>query len=363
MMLYLKLGLKRDESTMQFKLQKFVECSHFLMEHLFRGPPSSFNTDTGERGLKRWAKLPAKTAQNRGDDVFKQQVARNFHETYLLSQVLGKNPNTETQTSVREPGSVVVYGKNYKFVFREQTCGFFTCKDILKDSLCQEDEIMFPAAVKQWFIDRLSGWYQTRLQEEPNFTLEIPIYTEMTMQPPDNNNNMNDLLRLRAHPNYRGGGPWYDYATVRYEYENNEQGVFPVRCACFFQAPPLVPRRLWDVLASFDCAGGTVLVLVQECLYQTEAQKEHTSRLCSKWTLKSTHCTQTGRSLAKLSCIPQICLDSGVFAFASDLGATEDATDPFQKMAVNSPVTRGGRYDIVVVKDRREQWPESFLQT
>jgi hypothetical protein len=47
-----------------------------LQEHLFKGPPFAYNTDVGERGLKKWAKAPARTAQNRGDAVFKQQVAQ-----------------------------------------------------------------------------------------------------------------------------------------------------------------------------------------------------------------------------------------------------------------------------------------------
>jgi hypothetical protein len=86
MMTLISKGMERPESSMQFRLQKFVECSHFLMEHLSKGPVVGNNTDTGERGLKKWAKSPARTAQNRGDSVFKQQVARNYHEFFFCSK-------------------------------------------------------------------------------------------------------------------------------------------------------------------------------------------------------------------------------------------------------------------------------------
>jgi hypothetical protein len=90
MMLYIIDGLKRPSASNQFRLQKFLECCHFLQEHLFKGPPCAHNTDVGERGLKKWAKAPAKTAQNRGDSVFKQQVARNNHEAGLLHAVVSE---------------------------------------------------------------------------------------------------------------------------------------------------------------------------------------------------------------------------------------------------------------------------------
>jgi hypothetical protein len=40
--------------------------------------------------LKKWAKAPARTAQNRGDAVVKQQVAQNNHEAGLLHVVVSE---------------------------------------------------------------------------------------------------------------------------------------------------------------------------------------------------------------------------------------------------------------------------------
>ena len=74
------MGIKRGGNTNQFKLQKFLECFHFLEDHILLGPPTTHNSDTGERGLKTWAKSPAATAQKRDDSTFLRQVAANLQE-------------------------------------------------------------------------------------------------------------------------------------------------------------------------------------------------------------------------------------------------------------------------------------------
>ena len=81
--LYLRvLGLTvdRGDNTRQWCLQKMLELAHFLEDVLFYGPASGFSTETGERGLKQWAKAPAKTAQKRSDEVFSKQVCARIHE-------------------------------------------------------------------------------------------------------------------------------------------------------------------------------------------------------------------------------------------------------------------------------------------
>ena len=84
MMDALKQGIKREGKNHGFKIQKFLECSHFLQDHLRHGPTVGHNSDTGERGLKQWGKKVAVTAQKRTDKVFKGQVARNTQEVEIM---------------------------------------------------------------------------------------------------------------------------------------------------------------------------------------------------------------------------------------------------------------------------------------
>ena len=52
------------------------------------GSPSNYDTGQGERGLKSWAKYPAKTAQMWGSKIFQIQVAHWLHENTCLNKVM-----------------------------------------------------------------------------------------------------------------------------------------------------------------------------------------------------------------------------------------------------------------------------------
>ncbi len=69
----LVLTVDCGDDTNQWCLQKMLELVHFLDDILCFGPASGFSTETGERGLKQWAKAPARTAQKRSDAVFFKQ--------------------------------------------------------------------------------------------------------------------------------------------------------------------------------------------------------------------------------------------------------------------------------------------------
>ena len=94
----------RGDDTNQWCLQKMLELVHFLEDVLDYGPASGFSTETGERGLKKWAKAPAKTAQKRSDEVFSRQVCMRIHESVLINKIADAHP-LDTDV-VDEEGSV-----------------------------------------------------------------------------------------------------------------------------------------------------------------------------------------------------------------------------------------------------------------
>ena len=55
--------------------------------HTVYGASSGFSTETGERGLKAWAKHPSKTTQKRGDAIFSKQVCQRIHERVLIDSI------------------------------------------------------------------------------------------------------------------------------------------------------------------------------------------------------------------------------------------------------------------------------------
>jgi hypothetical protein len=99
-----------------------------------QGSTIAHNTDVGERGLKKWAKAPARTAQNRGDTVFKQQVAQNNHEAGLLHVVVSEfAPDLlqhHNKNINRRDDTVSVSGCSFVFLFRGKVKGLF------KRSMC-----------------------------------------------------------------------------------------------------------------------------------------------------------------------------------------------------------------------------------
>ena len=356
MMLYIIDGLKRPSASNQFRLQKFLECCHFLQEHLFKGPPCAHNTDVGERGLKKWAKAPAKTAQNRGDSVFKQQVARNNHEAGLLHAVVAEfSPDLlRRQKSHVTEDIVSATGTTFVFVFRASICGFFKRVDSSKSDLLQCHEILFPGPIKQWFVSKFSSFYNERSIMEEGYEIIIPIFTELVYSKAMDGRK--EDLRLRAHPNFYGG-PWYDYAWIRYSFEDIDQGLYPARCACFFKLPTDMPTTLTDCIAQVEVPESTVMVLVQECDYQTTMQQQHDSMICTKWTLQSTYNPSQGTVTAKLKCMTHECVSDGLFAFDDDVDGSK-SVDSFTKRRGD-----GGRcvFDVVAVSNRQSNWANAFV--
>jgi hypothetical protein len=375
MMCLLRDGVSRESGTMQFKIQKFLECSHFLLDHLFKGPPIANSTDTGERGLKTWAKSPATTAQNRSDGIFKKQVANNYHQSYLLQQLTMAtkhvspvtNPG-ETTNSV-DAGKVSVYGRNYVYVFHSSGSGLYYTKQARKPDLGDSIMDFLPQCVEDWFKSNLGLWYRRQIlsaTENDNYRLIIPIYTELMIESDIGEESTTRCSRLRAHPNYRREGPWYDYISVKYHFEGSDQGLYPARLACFFSIPNEIPLDEVRFCLVSPGSHNEVFCLIQESCYQDNHQKSNVSKLCSTYTLQSIADQARGGKMAMISCINHLCIEGSIFVI--DLvpldnvqaeAGTLSHRDPF--WCPSTPAHKC--FDILVVDDRKTKWPLNFLSS
>ena len=63
-------NLQQLEHSMGWKLQRFHDITYMPSDIYKFGSPSNYDTGQGERGLKSWAKYPAKTAQMQGSKIF-----------------------------------------------------------------------------------------------------------------------------------------------------------------------------------------------------------------------------------------------------------------------------------------------------
>jgi hypothetical protein len=157
---------------------------------------------------------------------------------------------------------------------------------------------------------------------------------------------------VRAHPDYRREGCWYDYVEIDY----GEDGLFPARCAIFFQWPLNLKIPLDDV--DFEGVGSTneLLGLFQQCHFQNAQELGQNSLLFSHWRLQ--HHT-SGRSSngahkcsAKFVCLPPGAINRRIFA----IDPTPGDGGPFHRVQSNT-------FNIIRVEDRQLEWPNRYLMS
>ncbi|KAG9300903.1 hypothetical protein G9A89_002955, partial [Geosiphon pyriformis] len=264
LMSIMQLGFSRGEASHEFKLQKFLECSHFGMDHVIHGPPVAHNSDTGERGLKDWAKAPAATAQNRSDKVFKGQAARNTVESQTLARLVAAGSATSLTTTVSSngpdqinPGTQLrVGGRSLQYVQRPDGLVGVVPSNPSTETRGTKSHNSFPPEVLDWFKATFKG------RRGP--ALRIQLFTEVTLAVGTNQEEL-----IRAHPDYRSEGPWYDFVSIDY----GDDGDFPARCACFFEWPEQMDSSSLNLGAFGPHQPGDVMVVVQQSDWQ---QREST---------------------------------------------------------------------------------------
>jgi hypothetical protein len=366
MMTAMVKGFSRGEGTQGFKLQKVLECCHFGKDHVLMGPPVAHNSDTGERGLKPWAKAPAKTAQKRSDKVFKGQVASNIVEAQTLHRLYSagnryfrkQHPATENDESEDENEEHdVIEGGGRTHVYKQTPDQVGICRlNPTKKKGASATHDTFPAQVVEWFRRTFKG---ARGAE-----LTINLLTEIKLGA--------GAELLRAHPNFRQEGPWYDFVEINY---GEELGCYPARCACFFEWPAGIDHTQMDTSGFADnilkeCRAGDLMVLVQESQFQTDPEKQKGSLLYSHYTLYSqeerpnrgasrrTEQQQLQSRKAKLVCVLASTLNGRIFVVDPHPTTGDVFCKPFVVGDEGPPP-----FSIIWVKDRQSIWPQAFLSS
>jgi hypothetical protein len=347
----LQACIRRDETHDDFRFQKFLEWQHMKTDHLRYGPTADHNTDTGERGLKTWAKAVAVTAQNRGDDIFKGQVARNSQEVEILDIIessclfrrrkeLGLNCTvmaTDSETGSSDEAPLIgVMGKSFFFTMTQTSSSIHAVDR--RGKVCGTPKVVFDPQITQC----LDNYFRQKVDMSNRNRFTVQLVSEITMI--DEGRGKRDIVR--AHPNYRGQGCWYDYVSVDY----GVNGYHPARVAIFF----LWPHELPPDLSGFDYVqAGDAMVVLQESEYQEGLQLTDESIMCSHHTLQHTSViTPDGhRRSATLKVHPSKTISRRIFAF----NPNPNDGGPFFR--------ESSQFEIVVVKDKQVEWPAIFLES
>jgi hypothetical protein len=158
---------------------------------------------------------------------------------------------------------------------------------------------------------------------------------------------------FRAHPDYRGQGPWFDYGMVKYASTTGDEAMdddYPVRIAAIFKE---VDSDTGKTILSKDIADDDGLrVLVQESEYQSTEQKENRSIMFKEYTLQSTRTTSKNDPYRRAMFQRRNAAELNLRIYC------------IEKDPVGSCFCKPAecRFDILVVKDQRTEWSEEFLK-
>lgn len=178
--------------------------------------------EVGERLLKTEAKKISRTAQQRGNTTFERQTCNRILDRHLIDKmrlyleygttngedtVAATNAgNTEkTDTFAREAPHFVLLRSN------SQVCS------------CDRKGKRYPPNAITGCLDPFV--IQKLLESEPSLE-EIDVYNEVVLR---------DKMYVRAHPNYRREGPWYDFVNVQWEDSSGDSYLLPAQCRAFYK--------------------------------------------------------------------------------------------------------------------------------
>jgi hypothetical protein len=261
---------------MGWNIQKFHDITH-LPEDICRfGSPQNTDAGSGERSLKYFAKEVASTSQKR-EGKFLGQVAKRLHQkaTILRAKRI-TDPIYEWEPL--GDGKEAIQDKTYKngladfsgnasvnptpclsstkarYIILFDTNGDYQGTKWNGSEKSNGHMEIHPLII-QWFINN---------QREQLFRMPVLCWTEYT-------NHYGN--RLRAHPNFRSDGPWYDWANVLFgEGEDDEQSVlesqfYPSKILCFY----------------IDPVSGESCALVHTC---HEREDPDYAPICDEWFLE-----------------------------------------------------------------------------
>lgn len=306
-----------------WKLQKFHDLLHLPWGMSEYGSPMNFDAGNGERALKHFVKNIVTTCQKRGQIPLMEQAAKRIKIDMSLNRALQCLP--EDSKALRR------YRVNHILAGRMKDVRMTTNTDLGKLLLLQSNlyainppplhavrnkdtgvEMRSDTPIIKWHnpSDRVKGvreihpsvvnWFLRDSVIRKYGSRSIECFTEYI--------NGKGIL-IRAHPNYRSEGQWYDWVDVLWG-----DTIYPARVMCFFVDP--VTRKQ--------------SALVQSCDKKAEDMSSVTTSI---WHLEShrtssNSCGDTNNILERYQPtyrkIEAECIDQCVFAIEEEVPIVEE---------------------------------------
>jgi hypothetical protein len=211
--------LHRGEKTNNWNTQKTHEILHFPYQIIEYGHLMNADTGVGERGLKDWAKKAARRALKGSVDVFTESTARQVIDTMVL----------------RKASEVMDVGHHMYICTRshERSQPSLNTDSTLRDGFLVGDaKFKISGRLVDNMIETTCVWFGSTAKKHTTGVPErtIELFEEEFLFGPDNLHRLESIgtctilgfteYRLpngqivRAHPNYRSEGPFYDWCVI-----------------------------------------------------------------------------------------------------------------------------------------------------
>ena len=270
-------------------IQKFHDLLHLVDDMERFGPSQCFNCQCGESGLIYWAKKMAATAQMRGYNTFCEQCASRQFEYNCFAKAKRQNMivgvddrsflaaierNKKAMASAEEVeiGESSCSGKTFRVYKHVQGSGP-TAQTEVHGRKKRKSQFHVHPVIEDFMRDQenLSEGNE-KLPEEldkqdrPHWTLhtEATIATNFN----DPTGKPQDPFLVRADPDYKKEGPWYDWIMVEFEGGNES---FELDKTCLQYPPEVVPAK---VLALANHPETGVVALVHPCEFRTKEKDQ-----------------------------------------------------------------------------------------
>jgi len=176
--------------------------------------------EVGERLLKTEAKKISRTAQQRGSTTFERQTCSRILDRHLFDKMRLALLRRSVSNKAHEESPTPEIRKDS---FSRQRPHFLLFRDSMKVMACDRKGKQFEPNQStgrplQYICDKL-------LDLEADMDI-IELYTEVVLR---------DGSYVRACPNYRGEGPWFDFGNVQWEDETGETYFLPGKILAFYR--------------------------------------------------------------------------------------------------------------------------------
>jgi hypothetical protein len=190
-----KTVLPRKDGN-NWKIQKLHELLHIPEDVENFGSPKNFDCGILENRLIHVGKHNSKHTQKRGPSVFTAQLAQRIHEQQCIEKAnrcLGVTclEDDDSTDSVPPSGHTTTYVQKSRACYNVYTVGVNIFCNWLTSTRTNVPEV----------LTEYIGFIMNE-----NHLEQMDIFTEI----------IHKKKTYRAHPNYRNGGPWYDWAMIKY---------------------------------------------------------------------------------------------------------------------------------------------------